>query len=101
MHLHYCDGCKRMLDSEDDVRYKVRVKVSVAGNDADAEVDDDRDHLQEIQDMLECLGDLGTPPADSDGRLTLRFDLCDECLKKFLLDPLGRRVTQQLDFSKN
>jgi hypothetical protein len=31
----------------------------------------------------------------------LRFDLCPECRKKFLKNPLGREYSKQFDFSKN
>ena len=30
-----------------------------------------------------------------------RYDLCPECHKKFLRDPLGKEVAQKFDFSKN
>ena len=30
-----------------------------------------------------------------------RFDLCPECHKKFLKDPLGREAARSIDFSKN
>jgi hypothetical protein len=31
----------------------------------------------------------------------MRFDLCPECRKKFLKNPLGREHSKQFDFSKN
>ena len=31
----------------------------------------------------------------------LRFDLCPECRKKFLKNPLGRKTIEQFDFSQN
>ena len=31
----------------------------------------------------------------------LRFDLCPECRKRFLKNPLGRKHAEQFDFSKN
>jgi hypothetical protein len=30
-----------------------------------------------------------------------RYDLCPECHKKFLRDPLGKEVAQKFHFSKN
>ena len=51
--IHYsCDCCKRALDSED-LRYVVKMEVYAAIDPASMDdVDDDRDHLQEIQEIL-------------------------------------------------
>src|SRR5207344_284987 len=52
--IHYsCDCCKRVLDPED-LRYVVKMEVYAAFDpSAMSEMDDDRDHLQEIQDILQ------------------------------------------------
>lgn len=100
--IHYvCDICKRPLNVEEDARYVVRMEVYAALDGASVPIDDDRDHLEEIQEILECLDDEGGESVGEDLYQQLRFDLCSECRKRFLLDPLGRRVAQQLDFSKN
>lgn len=54
--IHYsCDCCKRALDSED-LRYVVKMEVYAAIDPASMDdVDDDRDHLQEIQGILQAL----------------------------------------------
>lgn len=101
--IHFtCDVCKRPLDQEHDLRYVVRMEVYAALDDAGTPIDDDRDHLQEIHDVLERLDDLDIENDElgDDVYQQLRFDLCSECRKKFLKDPLGRRIAQ-LDFSKN
>jgi len=102
--IHYsCDVCRCALDPEQDLRYVVRMEVYAAMGDGPAAVDDDRDHLEEIQDILERLDDLS--PADhelgEDVYQQLQFDLCCECRRKFMRDPLGRRLIGQLDFNKN
>ncbi|MCI0492558.1 MAG: hypothetical protein L0Z07_06455 [Planctomycetes bacterium] len=101
--IHFnCDVCKRPLDSEHDLRYVVRMEVYAALDHDDAPIDDDRDHLQEMHDILERLDDLDLENHElgDDVYQQLRFDLCGDCRKKFLKDPLGRRLAQ-LDFSKN
>jgi hypothetical protein len=102
--IHFiCDVCKSPLDPDRDLRYVVRMEIYAAMSDGPAEIDSDRDHLLEIHDILERMDDLEA----SDERLAddayqqLRFDLCSDCRKKFLRDPLGRRLAGQLDFSKN
>ena len=49
---HSCDLCKRLIDTEQDVRYVVKIEVYAALDPALDEADDDRDGLQEVQDML-------------------------------------------------
>jgi hypothetical protein len=102
--IHYsCDVCQCPLDPEHDLRYVVRVEVYTAVSDGPAAIDEDRDHLEEMQDILERLDDLApdVEQLGDDVYQQLRFDLCSECRKKFLRDPLGRRLAGQLDFSKN
>ena len=100
--IHFtCDVCKRTLDPETDLRYVVRMEVYVALDHDDAASDDDRDHLEEIDDLLEGADDLEASEIGGEAYQQLRFDVCSECRQRFLRDPLGRRVSQQLDFSKN
>jgi len=65
------------------------------------EVEDDRDHLQEIQEILQRAEDAADDQIGSDVYEQLRFDLCTECRKKFLKNPLGREASKQFDFSQN
>ncbi len=100
--IHYsCDLCRRKLDPNDDLRYVVKIEVSAAFDPTTTEDEDDRNHLQEIQDILERLED------DGDGvgaeiYQKMQFDLCPECRGSFAKHPLGRvQSAKILDFSKN
>ena len=100
--IHYsCDLCKRDLDPEEDFRYVVKVEIYAAYDLMAMGEDDDRDHLQEIQDILERLEDAESDQIGDDVYQQLRFDLCSECRKKFLKNPLGRESTKILNFSEN
>jgi hypothetical protein len=100
--VHYsCDLCKRLIDADQDVRYVAKIEVYAALEPSlEGDADDDRDNLQEVQDMLQRMD-------DADGEMAeevyqqLRFDLCPECRKKFLKHPLGREAVKQFDFSQN
>jgi hypothetical protein len=100
--IHYtCDCCKRQLDP-DDLRYVVKMEVCAAFDpSASNELDDDRDHLQEIQEILQRCEDTADAPVAGEVYEQLRFDLCCECRKKFIKNPLGRELSKQFDFSKN
>lgn len=100
--IHYtCDGCQRPLDPEHDLRYVVKMEVYASLDPVDDESDDDRDHLQEIQDILERLDDAADDQIGDDVYQQMRFDLCSECHKRFVRNPIGRGVATQLHFSEN
>ncbi len=101
--IHFsCDLCKRPLDAEEDIRYVVKMEVFAAFDPAITdEIDDDRDHLQEIQDILEHIEDAESDQIGDDVYQQMRFDLCPECRKKFVKSPLGREVVRVLGFSEN
>ena len=100
MIRYTCDLCKRDLDPEHDLRYVVKIEVSAAFDPVVADDEDDRDHLEEIQDMLERL-EYADDNLSDDVYQRLRFDLCPECRKKFVKAPLGREPAKVLDFSQN
>jgi hypothetical protein len=101
--IHYtCDCCKRIIDPSDDVRYVVKMEVYVSPEASlDNGADDEHDHLEEIQQILERLEDAEDEDFGEDVYQSMRFDLCTECRRKFLKNPLGREPTKQFDFSQN
>lgn len=101
--IHYtCDLCRRDLDPNTDLRYVVKMEVYAAFDPAASdEEDDDRDHLQEIQDILERLEDADSDRIGEDVYQQLRFDLCPECRKRFVKNPLGREAAKAFGFSAN
>jgi len=102
MIRYSCDLCKRELDPHNDLRYVVKIEVFAAFDPASAEVDDDdHDHLEEIQEILERLEDSQSAEIGEEVYQQLRFDLCPECRKKFLKNPLGRKPAKAFGFSSN
>ena len=101
MISYRCDRCGRTLQAEQDVRYVVKMEVFAATDPPDADDPDDRDHLLEIHEMLERTGDDEDQPVGDDVYRRLRMDLCPDCYRRFVKDPLGREVASQFDFSKN
>jgi len=101
--IHYsCDLCKREMDPDEDLRYVVKMEIYAAFDPmVGEEQDDDRDHLREIQDILERMEQSDADHVGEDVYQQLSFDLCPECRKKFLRNPLGRDSAKVLDFSKN
>lgn len=100
--IHYtCDLCKRDLDPEADLRFVVRIEISAAFDPIDGDGDDDRDYLQEIQDILERLEDAESDKIGDEVLQQIRLDLCPECRKHFLSRLLLRESPKLFDFSNN
>jgi len=100
--IHYtCDCCKRPINAERELHYVVRLEVYASMDAIEDELDDDRDHLQEIQKILERLDDVEDQQICDDVYHHARFDLCSECRKHYVKNPLGRLTAHHLDFSQN
>lgn len=100
--IHYsCDCCKRPLDPQRDLRYVVKMEVYAAMDPTDDEIDGDRDHLQEIQEILQRIDDGEDQAIGDEVYQQLRYDMCGECRTKFLNNPLPRHHATQFDFSDN
>jgi hypothetical protein len=100
--IHFtCDGCKRELESGE-LRYSVSIEVSTALDPpADDEVEDDRDHLREVDEILAGLEDAVLDDDVQDAPLERQYDLCPKCARRFLRNPLNREPSKQFDFSPN
>jgi hypothetical protein len=102
MIRYSCDLCKRKLDPQDDLRYVVKMEVYAAFDPASADdEEDDCDHLEVIQNILERLEDSADDQIGDDVYQQLRFDLCPECRKRFIKNPLGREPAKAFGFSSN
>ena len=100
---HSCDRCKRAIDPEADLRYVVRLEVQAVMdvfNDGSDE-EEDRDHLLEIDEILERGEDAASELIGDDVYQKKRYDLCSSCYAKFIENPVGRETVQQLNFSSN
>jgi hypothetical protein len=102
MIRYSCDLCGRELDAKSDLRYVVKLEVYASFDPAAAdEEDDDRDHLQEIQEILERLEDADDEQIGDDVYQQQRYDLCADCRKRFMKNPLGREAAKAFGFSTN
>lgn len=92
--IHYsCDRCKRLIETDDELRYVVRFEVEASFGDED--VGGDLEHLFENDELL----DETSPPESLNDRQ--RFDLCGECYAAFRSNPLGQENPKPVGFSEN
>jgi hypothetical protein len=100
---HYsCDLCKRPLDPDEELRYVVKLEVYAALDPLVLDQPEpDCDHLQDLDEIIEQMDDLSSDAIGEEVSQQMRFDLCPECRKKFLANPLGRKVAEKFNFSQN
>ena len=99
--IHYsCDRCKRPIEGRDAVRYVVRMEIEATLDCEDGTHDCDEDALLEMDQLLEQVEeeslDECCPLLERK-----RFDLCPECYRKFVKNPLGREKMVPFGFSSN
>ena len=101
--IHFtCDRCRRVIDSEQEVRYVVQMEIEAVMDSMHAdEPQDDRDHLREIDEILERADAIDSDPLMGEGIQKKRYDLCPHCYRKFLANPLARERKPVLGFSHN
>lgn len=101
--IHYsCDRCKRVIESEEELRYVVRMEVRAAFDGASDEDDqDDRDHLLEVHEILETVDELDDEDVTEEVYQQLKFDLCPECYRRFIKAPIGKEKSVEFNFSQN
>jgi hypothetical protein len=99
--VHFtCDLCGKELHG-DDHRYVVKIEAYAAHDPAEiTEADLDEDHMEAVSQLLQEMEDSVDDIELVETQKKFRYDLCPECHKKFLADPLGREA-QKFDFSEN
>ena len=101
--LHYsCDLCGKELLVEEDLRYVAKIEVYAAYDPLEiTEEDLEEDHMEEISELIKQMDSMDEQELEDQVYKSFRFDLCPECHKKFLKDPLSRDAARSIDFSKN
>ena len=101
--VHYtCDMCGKTLLSDEDVRYVVKIEVYAAYDPLEiTEEDLNKDHKQEIADLLSNMDDMEAEELEEGVYKRLRFDLCAACQRRYLANPLAVKVHRDLRWTDN
>src|SRR5262245_751054 len=101
--LHFtCDLCGKELRPGDDQRYVVKMEAYAAQDPAEiTDADLDEDHMEAVCQQIRDDEEDGLESELINPHKDFRFDLCADCHKRFLRDPLAREHAQKFDFSKN
>jgi hypothetical protein len=100
--IHYsCDRCRKVIDPNEEVRYVVNVEAHATMEPfVFDEIEDDRDYLAEIQGILEQLDDTDAGSGSSNFQRRT-YDLCPDCYRKFMQNPVGLESPAHIGFSPN
>jgi hypothetical protein len=83
--------CGQIIQTEDELRYVVKIEVYPA-DEIDEELDGIDDPKQDMAEFnIEEEKEVEEGPEDDEDDMeyrTLRFDLCSECHKRYIRDPL-------------
>src|SRR5262245_14311810 len=97
-----CDLCGKELRAGEDHRYVVKIEAYPAHDPAEiTEADLDEDHMEALSEALRELEATAAPPDLAEPYKNFRFDLCCDCHKKFVQNPLAKETVQKFDFSPN
>lgn len=100
--IHYtCDRCKRQINTADQTRYVVQIDIQTAADQLKPEFEEDIDQLTELHQLLEGMTDSIDDDDDPESSHHGRYDLCPDCHRQFLKNPLGRDAVLALGFSNN
>ena len=100
MIKYVCDMCGKPLLENEDIRYVVRIEVYAAYETSECPDEDEYDDIEAVEDMLDEADDAEGQPED-ESPPKFRFDLCPECHKRYLEDPLFRKTHRRIRFSDN
>ena len=101
--IHYsCDRCKRVMDSDDPLRYILRIEIQAAiDSENPQDEDDERDHLKEIETLLENSDDPDCEELRNHMHQQRRYDLCHDCYEQYVRNPLSVEPQVSFGFSEN
>ena len=100
--IHYsCDRCRRSLQMDEEIRYSVSIEIQVALDSTEYEMGEDRDHLNELHEILERLDDSEKEEISRFAYQRRRFDLCSSCHREYVNNPLAMEAAAKLGLSQN
>lgn len=85
-----CDMCGKDLLGED-IRYVMKMEIYCAYDPMEITYKDlAKDHKKEIQALIKEINKIDPEELQNQVYYMREFDLCKECHKKMLMDPLGK-----------
>ena len=88
MKTRLCDRCGQLID-EEALRYIAKIQVYAAYDPLKIDFEDaTRDHTVEIKEILKRCEGLSEEELMQDVYVDFQFDLCRDCQRSYIKDPL-------------
>ena len=97
---HSCDRCQKLIDSENELRYVVNIEIQAAV-DPDSEASSQCDQLAELGSLLDQLDTSDCDDIRKHVYQKRRYDLCADCRREYLDNPLSIDRQVEFGFSNN
>lgn len=98
--IHYsCDRCRRSIDS-DELRFSVTLEVQAAVDDS-GYVESAADQLCELEEILQQMDEEEREEITQYAYQRRQYDLCPECQREYLKNPLAVEAIAKVGFSEN
>lgn len=95
-----CDLCGKQLEPGHG-HHVLKIEVFAAQDPVLTEDDLDADHMEAVSQMLDELEEVDDPEEVEPATRQFRYDLCPDCRRRFVKDPLNKETAQKFDFSEN
>ncbi len=93
MYHFICDMCGKGLLVNEDARYEVTIEVKSAYDPMEITPEDlKKDHIAEIKWLLKKMEGMKSQELEDEVYKVFKFDLCCNCQKKFLKNPLFKET---------
>ncbi|UCE59065.1 MAG: hypothetical protein JSU63_16670 [Phycisphaerales bacterium] len=89
MIRYECDKCGKSLAANDRQRYIVKMEIFAAADHVDLDVEAVADPKLEMAKVLSQLAAADPDEIEDQTYRAFRYDLCDDCRRTFLRNPLG------------
>ncbi len=89
MIRYECDKCGERLTANDHNRFIVKLEIYAAAGHVDLDTADEGDTSAALDAVLEQLRSADPDEIEDQTYRSFRFDVCDNCRRKLLKQPLG------------
>ena len=99
--IHYsCDRCRRSIH-EDELRFSVSVEIQVALDYEGSPFDDADESAGELQEILQQMNEEEREEISQYAYQRRHFDLCSDCHREYVKNPLAVEASAKVGFSQN
>ena len=99
--IHFsCDRCRRAI-TEDELRFTVSIVIQVAAEDEPSDDEMLPEEMEVLHEVLDELNDEEREEVKQFAYQKQQHDLCLECQREYLANPLGCEPPSRVGFSEN